>query len=177
MNSPLSLDGVPTNMRLKVSDSIARAYVQGERKYSIKGEDVWQPIVCNIHERFTSHPWVREAITEGWDRELRSHMVGAAKRLLLEGKSLNGVVAGDLVPRDRKTLDVWRDAAGRASAAAEWRERICADHGTMDAYLTKSRGSKSGFKPIVPDRNYFVARGWAPGTPLVPPKPTQEDAP
>lgn len=162
--TPLSLDGVPIGMRLSVADNIARSYVQGEKPYKLNGSKEtdapsWQPVVGQFHDRFHSHPWVREALAEGWDRDLRSHMVKAAKRMLIDGKSLKGVVAGDLMPKDREAIELWRQQAARAKSAAEWREKVTAEHGSVDAYLSKANGGRTTtFKRPAPDRNFWNAR-------------------
>ncbi|MDO9381853.1 MAG: hypothetical protein Q7T86_03225 [Hyphomicrobiaceae bacterium] len=161
--TPLSLDGVPLGMRLSVADHIARSYVQGEKLYEVKGgkpdEREWQPVVGQFHERFHTHPWVREAISEGWDRDLRAHMVGAAKRILIEGKSLKGIIAGDLMPKDREAIEHWRQQAARAKSAEEWRDKVIEQHGSVDAYLSKTYGGRATtFKKITPDKNFWNAR-------------------
>ena len=161
--TPLSLEGVPLGMRLSVADNIARSYVQGEKLYAVKGgkpdEKELQPVVGQFHERFHTHPWVREAISEGWDRDLRAHMVVAAKRMLIDGKSLKGIVAGDLMPKDREAIEYWRQQAARAKSAEQWRDKIVDEHGSVDAYLSKTNGKKStSFKRPVPNRAFWQAR-------------------
>lgn len=77
---------VDFDVRMKIADYEARCWVQGAKRYKFPdGSYRVEPIVANFHQRFLDHPWVREAIAEGWDRELRGHIVPIVRKHLLAG--------------------------------------------------------------------------------------------
>ncbi len=169
--SKSDLAGVPLGDTFSTADRLARAFVQGESEIKVQGKDIWRPNAAQFHERFLTHPWVREAMSEGWDGDLRRHMVAKAKRILLAGIQVNadavvttsgtlqGVTAGDLMPKERDTVDLWKFEAARNRSAAQWRDEVTEKYGSVDAFLSKTYGGKSStFKKITPDKNFWNAR-------------------
>ena len=104
-------------MTMELADYRARCFVNGVRRHEATGK--LEPISGEFHERFLSHPWVRESITEGWAMELRQHLTMAA-RLKIARKQPIGEIEGLMPPRD------WVNAAkvntDRYRAAKQWRD-------------------------------------------------------
>jgi hypothetical protein len=125
-------------MEVAAADYKARCWVQGVKLYKFKdGSQRWEPIVANFHARFHEHPWVREAITEGWDRDLRGHIVPIVRKHLLMGGELTSLKIEDLMP-DGDWIKYAKAQAERDRLAAEWRERMVEQYGSMDAYFSKT---------------------------------------
>lgn len=99
------------------ADFRARCFVNGAARHATTGN--FEPITANFHERFLSHPWVRESIAEGWDRELRGHLIHVARLALIRGDQLSNIEA--LMP-DKKWVEQARTDADRYRKAAEWRK-------------------------------------------------------
>lgn len=106
-----------TQMTLDLADYKARCFVNGARRHGATGN--WEPISGNFHDRFLSHPWVRESITEGWGRELRMHLIHTAKMKLLREEPLSDIEC--LMP-DKKWVEEAKNDADRYRKAAEWRD-------------------------------------------------------
>lgn len=105
-------------MTPELADHRARCFVNGVRKHSVSGK--FEPATAEFHNRFLSHPWVRDSIKEGWDRELRGHLILTCRRLLMSGDSLHDVES--LMP-SKSWVDYERVNAKRYRAAAEWRAK------------------------------------------------------
>ena len=65
-------------MTVERADYAARCFVCGMRRHGISGK--MEPASGEFSSRFMSHPWVRESITEGWAKELRTHLILTVKR-------------------------------------------------------------------------------------------------
>ena len=100
-----------------LADYKARCFVNGAARHSKTGN--YEPITANFHERFLSHPWVRESIAEGWDRELRIHMVHVAKIRLMRKEPIGEIET--LMP-DQKWIEQQKIDAVRYRKAAQWRK-------------------------------------------------------
>lgn len=120
MNSPTE-DITPEK-----ADYLARCFVNGAARHAATGN--FEPITANFHERFLSHPWVRDSIKEGWDRELRMHMTSVAKIKLMRKEQLGDIEA--LMP-DKRWIEQARKDAERYAKAAQWRKEKLPQ--TMDA--------------------------------------------
>lgn len=105
------------NMTPDLADYKARCFVNGAARHAATGN--FEPITANFHERFLSHPWVRDSITEGWDRELRGHLTRVAKLRYMRGEPVGDIEA--LMP-DKKWVEQARKDAERYSKAAQWRK-------------------------------------------------------
>ena len=123
----------------------ARLFVFGAKMHS-KTERL-EHIPGEWHPRFHDHPWVRASITEGWDRELRSHCVMAVARRMIEGRDFREIT--DLMP-DQKWVDDTRKQAAVYRSAKEWRDRMEAEYGSMDDYYkaVKHMPRWSDFQPL-----------------------------
>lgn len=99
------------------ADYRARCYVNGVRKHG--GTGVIEPAPGEFSDRFLPHPWVRESLTEGWGRELRSHLILTVKRRLIEGLPIDRIE--DLMP-DRSWVDAAKYHAEIYRKAKVWRE-------------------------------------------------------
>ena len=99
------------------ADFRARCFVNGAARHAATGN--FEPITANFHERFLSHPWVRDSIAEGWDRELRGHLVHVARLKLMRKEQLHDIEA--LMP-DKKWVEQARTDAVRYRKAADWRK-------------------------------------------------------
>lgn len=100
-----------------LADYRARCFVNGAARHAKTGK--YEPITANFHERFLSHPWVRESIAEGWDRELRMHLTRVAKLKYMRLEPVGDIEA--LMP-DRKWIDQQKVDAERYRKAADWRK-------------------------------------------------------
>ena len=100
-----------------LADYKARCFVNGAARHAKTGN--YEPITANFHERFMSHPWVRESIVEGWDRELRIHMVHVAKIRLMRKEPIGEIET--LMP-DQKWIEQQKVDAVRYRKAAQWRK-------------------------------------------------------
>ena len=108
------------------ADYLARCFVNGAARHAATGN--FEPITANFHERFLDHPWVRDSIKEGWDRELRMHMTHVAKIKLMKTEPLGDIDA--LMP-DKRWVEQARTDAARYAKAAQWRKENLPQ--TMDA--------------------------------------------
>jgi len=109
------------------ADFRARCFVNGVRRHGVTKKI--EPVSGEFHERFLSHPWVRESITEGWGMELRMHLIHVAKTRLMRKEQIGEVeslmpnkewiaAAKTNADRYRKAAE-WRDAKGGATISAE----------------------------------------------------------
>ena len=115
-----------TEMTPALADFKARCFVNGAARHAKTGN--FEPITANFHERFLSHPWVRESITEGWDRELRMHLTHVARLKYMRGEPVGDIEA--LMP-DGKWVEQQKIDAERYRKAAQWRKANMPN--TMDA--------------------------------------------
>lgn len=104
-------------MTPELADYRARCFVNGAARHAKSGKI--EPITANFHERFLSHPWVRDSITEGWDRELRMHLTRVVKQRFMGGEAVSDIES--LMP-DRKWVENARNDAQRYRKAADWRK-------------------------------------------------------
>lgn len=127
---------------IRIADYQARCWVQGSKKYKFAdGSERIEPIVANFHARFLEHPWVREAVTEGWDRDLRMHVIRIVRKHILDGGHVSSLNIVDLMP-PKDWIDNAKMEAQRTREAKEWQDKVIAEHGSMDAYLSKSAGRR-----------------------------------
>jgi hypothetical protein len=128
MNNP---DNKP--MTPELADYRARCFVYGMRRHGITGK--MEPASGEFASRFATHPWCREAITEGWAKDLRSHLVMTVKRRIMLGKPY-GIIE-ELMP-NREWVDAAKQNAARYRSAAEWRN---ATYGKLDGeYFLRKLG-------------------------------------
>ena len=109
-----------------LADFKARCFVNGAARHAATGN--FEPITANFHERFLDHPWVRDSITEGWDRELRMHLTRVAKLKYIRGEPVGDIDA--LMP-DKRWVEQARTDAASYAKAAQWRKENRPS--TMDA--------------------------------------------
>lgn len=84
---------------------------------------------------FKRQPIVRQSIDEGWDADLRMHCLRLVRRRLMAGASCAD--PGDMMPNE-KWIEAAREKAVRFRRAAEWREGMLAEHGSLDNFLHKN---------------------------------------
>lgn len=104
-------------MTPSLADFKARCFVNGVHRHSKSGKV--EPIGGQFAERFLSHPWVRDSIKEGWDRELRGHLIQAVKIRIMRGEQIGGIEG--LMP-DQKWISDAKRQAEIFRKAAEWRD-------------------------------------------------------
>ena len=98
----------------------------------------WEPRYGGYFaDRFLGHPWVRESISEGWGAELRGTLVRAVTQRMLLRQTYD--VINDLMP-EATLIKHWKEQAARYRSAAEWREQIVEQYGSLEHYL--QRGQK-----------------------------------
>lgn len=118
-------------------DYDARVYVNGLRRAQTpEGPGALTLATGEWAPRFRAHPWVIQAEAEGWGRELRQHCVGAVKQALAAGVSAPAI---ETVMPDRELIEHWRKNAKRYALAAEWRERMVDEYGSIEGFLERRR--------------------------------------
>lgn len=133
---------VPNDFWIKKADYDARCWVQGSKRYRLNdGTYRTDPIVGNFHARFQEHPWVREAIAEGWDRDLRGHIVFAVRKHIMAGGHPAALTIESLMP-PKEWIEAAKDQARRANEAEQWRKCIEAEYGSMENYFNKTAGKR-----------------------------------
>lgn len=128
--------------RISLADYKSRCWVQGSKRYSFVGADGKaasriDPICGSFDARFDEHPWVRQSVIEGWDRDLRSFLIRRVKQLLLEGKAPDGIPLGELMPH-KPFVDAARQQAKLSREGRQWRDQICTKYDSVDSYLQKT---------------------------------------
>lgn len=112
-------------------------------------------------DRFMDHPWVRDSITQGWERDLRSHVIRAAKRLVMQRDKSRGqfdvsmrtvmdaVPSADALMPDKDWCDRARQRATDALEAVAWRNDIAEQFGSLEEYLRRRKPSTTSKAPKV----------------------------
>jgi hypothetical protein len=101
-----------------LADHQARCFVNPVRKHGGSGK--WEPVGYEFAERFLVHPWVREAISEGWDKELRGVLINEVKHRIMHGQSYDSI--DELMP-PKKWVEDAKAFAARCAAAADWQKK------------------------------------------------------
>lgn len=99
------------------ADYLARVFVNGMRRHGVTGK--MEPASGEFAPRFATHPWCREATTEGWAKELRSHLVLTVKRRIMTGQSYD--VIENLMP-PKEWVDAAKFNAERYRSSQQWRD-------------------------------------------------------
>lgn len=99
------------------ADYLARVFVYGMRRHGITGK--MEPASGEFATRFATHPWCREATTEGWAKDLRSHLVMTVKRRIMTGQPHH--VIEELMP-NREWVEAAKQNAARYASSAKWRD-------------------------------------------------------
>ena len=107
----------PQGMTPELADYLARCFVNGTRMHGTSKK--MEPASGEFAPRFANHPWCREAITEGWGKELRSHLVLTVKRRIMVGVPYGAIE--DLMP-PREWVDVAKRDAARYQSATQWQK-------------------------------------------------------
>lgn len=123
------------------ADFYARCYVNGMRMHSASKK--LEPAHGEFSSRFITHPWARESISEGWDRELRSHLILKCKLAYMR-KSNPGDVESLMPPRD--WVDAAKHNAVRYRSAAEWQKANLPKSVGLMA-MVRALAKKSGIDP------------------------------
>lgn len=123
----------------------ARLFICGGKMHEKTGRI--EPLPGAWHPRFRSHPWVRLSTEEGWDSELRGHLALVISKRIMEQKDY-GDIEG-LMP-DEAWVRAAQERAAVYRKAKEWRDSVCASHGSVTAYLKAMRNVPlySEFKPL-----------------------------
>jgi len=102
----------------KLADYQARCFVNPMRKHGKSGK--WEPVGYEFADRFLVHPWVRESVTEGWDKELRGVLIAEVRRRIIHGESY-GIIE-ELMP-PKKWVDDAKHFAARCRKATDWQNQ------------------------------------------------------
>lgn len=100
------------------AEYLARCFVNGTRLHGRSNK--MEPASGEFSSRFASHPYCREATTEGWGRELRSHLVLTVKRRIMLGTDYR--VIENLMP-PREWVEVAKSQAAKYQNAAGWQAK------------------------------------------------------
>jgi hypothetical protein len=92
-------------------------FVYGMRRHGVTGK--MEPASGEFSSRFAVHPWCREATTEGWAKELRSHLVLTVKRRIMTQAPFH--IIEELMP-PKEWVDNAKHNAQRYAASAKWRD-------------------------------------------------------
>lgn len=122
------------------ADYNARCYVNGMRMHGRSHK--MEPASGEFSTRFASHPWCREAVIEGWGKELRSHLIMTVKRRIMAGVPYD--VIEDLMP-PREWIDVAKRDAARYRSAFDWQKQHRPHPVALAALLSKI-AKQSGIK-------------------------------
>lgn len=78
-----------------------------------------EPDSGSFSDRFLPHPYVRESVFEGWDAELRHHLIHTITVRILRNEPTDHI--DDLMP-PRDWVESAKHNAERYAKAAEWRK-------------------------------------------------------
>lgn len=112
MQQPTDRDEIMTPKR---AERLARCFVNGMRMHGKTKQ--MEPDDGEFSPRFMAHPWVRESITEGWDRELRGHLIRVVKIMIM--KKQRPDLINELMP-DKDWVEERKKQAARFADAAKW---------------------------------------------------------
>ena len=119
------------------ADWNARCFVNGMRRHSVTGK--MEPASGEFAQHFMRHPWVRESVTEGWAKDLRSNLILAVKRRIMTGLSHNDI---DSLMPPKEWVDYAKQQAERYRKAAEW-QKANMPGSDMTGWLSKLLQSNS----------------------------------
>ncbi len=122
------------------ADYNARCYVNGMRLHGRSQK--MEPASGEFSNRFASHPWCREATTEGWGRELRTHLIHTVRKRIMTGQPYD--IIEDLMP-PREWVEVAKQNAERYQAASSWQKQNMPHPVALAALLAKI-AHQSGIK-------------------------------
>lgn len=101
----------------RLAEYRARCFVNPMRRHGTSGK--MEPVGYEFADRFLPHPWVRSAISEGWGKELRSHLVLTVMKRILLGEAYGDI---DSLMPPKQWVDYVRDQAAQYQRAAEWQK-------------------------------------------------------
>lgn len=113
------------------ADWNARCFVNGMKRHDVSGK--MEPASGEFAAHFMRHPWVRESVAEGWDKELRSHLMLTVKRRIMMGQPHNDI---DSLMPPKDWVDYAKHQAARCAAAAEF-QKANTPGGDMSAWLAR----------------------------------------
>jgi hypothetical protein len=113
------------------ADWNARCFVNGMKRHGVTGK--MEPASGEFSSHFLRHPWVRDAVAEGWGKELRGHLILAVKRRIMMGQSHNDIDA--LMP-PKEWVDYAKQQAARYAKAAEF-QKANTPGGDMSGWIAK----------------------------------------
>ena len=116
---------------MNIAEYRARCFVNAMRRNERTGK--LEPVGWEFSDRFLPHPWVREAISDGWGKELRSHLILTVKNRICHGKPYDNI--DELMP-PREWVAYAKQQAERYRKAAEWRNANVRT-GDMSGWLAK----------------------------------------
>lgn len=139
----MSVDNNP----LENADYRARVFVNGLTDEIRQGVRTGKKVVHTAHwaPAFRDHPMVRQAESEGWGRELRSHCTMAVSRAMVAGRPHH--IIEDHMP-DAAWVAHTRNNAERFALAKAWRDEIIAKHGSMEAFLSRNGKRTTAARPL-----------------------------
>lgn len=129
------------------ADYRARVFVNGLVEEIIQGESTGKKVPNSAHWSpfFSSHPWVIAAENEGWGRELRSVVISfVAGRII---RRMPHFEISELMP-DQKWVQHARNNAQRYKDAQKWRDGVIEKHGSLEAFLTRTKKSDTTARPL-----------------------------
>lgn len=123
------------------ADFYARCFVNGMRMHGRSKK--LEPAHGEFANRFLSHPWVRESVTQGWGRELRSHLILVCKRCYMR-KQHPGTIETLMPPKE--WVEAAKRNAERYAMAAQWQKDNRPEGFGFKAMLT-ALAKRSGIDP------------------------------
>lgn len=100
------------------ADFLAKKIVNGFRHNSRSGKT--EPADGEFAEKLHTHPLVRQSVVEGWDRELRLHLLHVLRRHFMARQSFTSI---DVFMPNREWVAAAREQAERFKKSAEWQKQ------------------------------------------------------
>lgn len=125
---------------ITAADHRARVIVCGLCEHTSKtGAPVMRLNSTGFSREWMQHPWVREAMAEGWDRDLRASAIRRVFRSIMAKQDPHDVSRH--LP-SKELRDHWRSRAARYAAARDWQIGIVEKYGSLDGYVNGGRIDK-----------------------------------
>lgn len=116
------------------ADYQARCFVNGMRRHGKSGK--MEPAAGEFSARFINHPWVRESVTEGWGKSLRSHLIMTVRRRIMRGESYDVI---EMLMPPKEWIVNEKQLAAQSRSASEWQKENLPQGVGLHALLNKIR--------------------------------------
>lgn len=118
---------------LKLTAFRARSFVCGTRVHGRSGK--LEPNFDSFAAEHLRHPLVQRSVREGWDRDLRAHLIFAVRKAMLQELPHDDI--GRFMP-DAEWIRAAANNARRYAEASAWQKQMAEEHGSFDNFLQKT---------------------------------------